>query len=158
MQHNYVRREHTATKSKKSRWVDLPHELRRVLVELRDKRLLEGLPKGKNDSSDELVFQTPPGDDFSILTTSTIESSCLCWPRRASARSAYTIYASMPSPRLCGLSVRCSDWRGTGRVLTRHNQRFSRKLNSLSFGRYRVGLTPSDSVRDSAFSFKRISA
>jgi integrase len=44
VQHNYVRREHTTTKSKKSRRVDLPRELLRVLVELRDKRLLEGLP------------------------------------------------------------------------------------------------------------------
>jgi hypothetical protein len=44
------------------------------------------------------------------------------------------------------------------RILTRHNQRLSRKPNSLSFGRYRIGLTLSDSVRDSAFSFKRMSA
>jgi hypothetical protein len=51
-----------------------------------------------------------------------------------------------------------SGWRGSGRVLTRHNQRLSRKPNSLSSGRYRVGLTPSGSVRDSAFSFKRMSA
>jgi integrase len=49
VQHNYVRREHTTTKSKKSRRVDLSRELRRVLVELRDKRLLEAYLKGKND-------------------------------------------------------------------------------------------------------------
>ena len=61
VQHNYVRREHTTTKSKKSRRVDLSRELRRVLVELRDKRLLEAYLKGKNDISDELVFQTPRG-------------------------------------------------------------------------------------------------
>ena len=58
VQHNYVRREHTTTKSKKSH---LSRELRRVLVELRDKRLLEAYLKGKNDISDELVFQTPQG-------------------------------------------------------------------------------------------------
>ena len=40
VQHNYVRREHTTTKSKKSRRVDMSRELRRVLIELRDKRLL----------------------------------------------------------------------------------------------------------------------
>jgi len=61
VQHNYVHREHTTTKSKKSRWVDLSRELRRVLVELRDKRLLEACLKGKNDISDELVFRSPEG-------------------------------------------------------------------------------------------------
>jgi integrase len=61
VQHNYVRREHTTTKSKKSRRVDLSRELRRVLVELRDKRLLEAYLKGKNDISDELVFRSPHG-------------------------------------------------------------------------------------------------
>jgi integrase len=59
VQHNYVRREHTTTKSKKSRRVDLSRELRRVLLELRDRRLLEAYLKGKTDISDELVFQTP---------------------------------------------------------------------------------------------------
>ena len=61
VQHNYVRREHTTTKSKKSRRVDLSRELRRVLLELRDKRLLEAFLKGKNDISDELVFLSPDG-------------------------------------------------------------------------------------------------
>jgi len=61
VQHNYVRREYTTTKSKKSRRVDLSRELRRVLVELRDKRLLEAHLKGKHDISDELVFRSPEG-------------------------------------------------------------------------------------------------
>ncbi len=61
VRHNYVRREHTTTKSKKSRRVDLSRELRRVLLELRDKRLLEAYLKGKNDISDELVFRSPDG-------------------------------------------------------------------------------------------------
>jgi integrase len=61
VQHNYVRREHTTTKSKKSRRVDLSRELRRVLADLRDKRLLEAYLKGKNDISDELVFPTAQG-------------------------------------------------------------------------------------------------
>jgi integrase len=59
VQHNYVRREHTTTKSKKSRRVDLSRELRKVVVELRDKRLLQAYLKGKNDISDELVFRSP---------------------------------------------------------------------------------------------------
>jgi integrase len=59
VQHNYVRREHTTTKSKKSRRVDLSRELRTVLVELRDKWLLQAYLKGKNDISEELVFRSP---------------------------------------------------------------------------------------------------
>src|SRR5579864_492220 len=61
VEHNYVRREHTTTKSKKSRRVDMSRELRRALIELRDKRLLESFLKGKNDISDELVFLSPEG-------------------------------------------------------------------------------------------------
>jgi integrase len=61
VEHNYVRREHTTTKSKKSRRVDMSRELRRVLIELRDKRLLEAFLKGKNDISDDLVFPSPEG-------------------------------------------------------------------------------------------------
>ena len=61
VQHNYVRREHTTTKSKKSRRVDLSRELRRVLIELRDRRLLEAFLEGKNDISNELVFPSPDG-------------------------------------------------------------------------------------------------
>jgi integrase len=36
VQHNYARREHTTTKSKKSRRVDMSKDLRRALIELRD--------------------------------------------------------------------------------------------------------------------------
>ena len=61
VEHNYVRREHTTTKSKKSRRVDMSRELRRVLIDLRDKRLLDSFLKGKNDISDELVFLSPDG-------------------------------------------------------------------------------------------------
>ncbi len=61
VQHNYVRREHTTPKSKKSRRVDMSRELRRVLIELRDKRLLEAFLRGENDISEELVFPSPEG-------------------------------------------------------------------------------------------------
>jgi integrase len=61
VQHNYVLREHTTTKSKKSRRADLSRELRRVLIEMRDKRLLEAFQKGKNDISEELAFPSPEG-------------------------------------------------------------------------------------------------
>jgi len=39
----------------------MSRELRRALIELRDKRLLESFLKGKNDISDELVFLSPDG-------------------------------------------------------------------------------------------------
>jgi hypothetical protein len=56
-----VRREHTTTKSKKSRRVDMSRELRRTLLELRDARLLRAYLEGKNDISDGLVFPSPEG-------------------------------------------------------------------------------------------------
>ena len=64
----------------------------------------------------------------------------------------------MPSAGLCRLFIRYTGWRGSGHFLTRHNQRLSRNANSLSCGRYRLGLAPSGSVRESAFSFSRMSA
>ncbi len=61
VQHNYVRREHTTTKSKKSRRVDLSRDLRKSLLALRDKRLLEAFLKGDQNISDNLVFPSPDG-------------------------------------------------------------------------------------------------
>jgi len=61
VQHNYVHREHTSTKSKKARRVDMSKDLRKTLVELRDKRLLEAFMRGMNDISDALVFPSPDG-------------------------------------------------------------------------------------------------
>jgi hypothetical protein len=34
--------------------------MRRVLIKLRDKRLLESFLNGRNDISDELIFDTEP--------------------------------------------------------------------------------------------------
>jgi len=61
VQHNYVRREHTTTKSKKSRRVDMSRELRGVLIKLRDLRLGVAMMEGKMDISKELVFSSPDG-------------------------------------------------------------------------------------------------
>lgn len=61
VQHNYVRREHATTKSKKSRRVDRSRELRKVLISLRDTRLFDASLNGKTDVSDELVFRSPEG-------------------------------------------------------------------------------------------------
>ena len=56
-----MRREYTSTKSKKARRVDLSRELRRSLLDLRDKRLLAAYLEGKDDIYGELVFRTPQG-------------------------------------------------------------------------------------------------
>jgi integrase len=107
VQHNYVRREHTTTKSKKSRRVDLSRELRRVLVELRDNVCWKLTLRARTTSPTSLSSRLPRAR-FSILTTSTIEFSCRCWPRQASARSAFTIYAT-PSGRFsCKTELRLS--------------------------------------------------
>jgi len=47
VQHNYVNRQFTTTKTKKSRRVDLSRQLRRALLELRDQRLLKAFTEGK---------------------------------------------------------------------------------------------------------------
>jgi len=64
----------------------------------------------------------------------------------------------VPSRGLCRSFFKSIGWRGSGHVLNRHNQRPSKKANSLSSGMYRVGVTPRDLVRESAFSFSRMSA
>jgi hypothetical protein len=56
-----VRREHTTTKSKKSRRVDVSKELRRALLETRDKRMLDAFLNGKSDISSDLVFPSAAG-------------------------------------------------------------------------------------------------
>jgi integrase len=61
VQHNYVRREHTTTKSKKSRRVDLSRDLRKSLLGLRDKALLQAFLEDKQDISGDLVFPSPEG-------------------------------------------------------------------------------------------------
>jgi integrase len=75
VQHNYVRREHTTTKSKKSRRVDLSRELRAVLLDLRDRRLLEAFLKGKTDISDDIVFPSPEGPSWTQTTSITATSN-----------------------------------------------------------------------------------
>jgi integrase len=59
VQHNYVRREHTSTKSRKTRRVDMSRELRHALIELRDE-YRKTLPDGSDICSD-WVFPSPEG-------------------------------------------------------------------------------------------------
>jgi integrase len=61
VQHNYVRREHTTTKSKKTRRVDMSRELRRVLIKMRDAHLRHSKLAGKTDISEDLIFSSPDG-------------------------------------------------------------------------------------------------
>ncbi len=60
VQHNYVRREHTTTKSNKSRRVDMSRELRRALIKCRNQRLRSSESTAM-DISKELVFRSPDG-------------------------------------------------------------------------------------------------
>jgi integrase len=62
VQHNYVHREHTTTKSRRTRRVDMSRELRRVLIDMRDARVRAAKLIGKADISKEEVFQSPEGD------------------------------------------------------------------------------------------------
>ncbi len=61
VQRNYSLGKFTTPKSGKSRRVDLSRQLRKVLLELRDKRLLEAYLKGKASISDDLVFASQAG-------------------------------------------------------------------------------------------------
>jgi len=61
VQHNYVVRQFTTPKSKKSRRVDLSRQLRSVLLELRDSRMLRAFGAGKASILDEFVFPSPEG-------------------------------------------------------------------------------------------------
>ena len=59
VQHNYVVRQFTTPKSKKSRRVDLSRQLRTELLKLRDRRMLSAFASGKTSILDELVFPSP---------------------------------------------------------------------------------------------------
>jgi len=61
VQRNYVCRKFTTPKSKKSRRVDMSRQLRQVLLESRDQRLLAAFGHGTTTISDELVFLAPEG-------------------------------------------------------------------------------------------------
>jgi integrase len=61
VQRNYAEGEFTTPKSRKSRRVDLSKELRRTLLELRDKRLLEAFLNGRGSIADDLVFPSKAG-------------------------------------------------------------------------------------------------
>jgi integrase len=61
VRHNYVNREFTTPKSKKSRRIDLSRQLRALLLELRDSRMLRAFAAGKTSILDEFVFPSPEG-------------------------------------------------------------------------------------------------
>ena len=61
VQPNYSQGRFTSPKSKKSRRVDLSKHLRNVLLELRDKRMLEAFISGQTSIADDLVFPSQAG-------------------------------------------------------------------------------------------------
>ena len=61
VQHNYVQRQFTTTKSKKPRRVDLSRQLRRVLLQLRGERLVKAYAEGRASVTEELVFLSDAG-------------------------------------------------------------------------------------------------
>lgn len=61
VQHNYVRRLHPDTKSRKPRRVDMSRDLRRGLLKLRDERLMAAFAKEREDILDDYVFPSPEG-------------------------------------------------------------------------------------------------
>ena len=61
VQRNYVNGRFTTPKSNKSRRVDLSRQLRNVLLELRDRRLLEAFLHGMTTIADDLVFLSKAG-------------------------------------------------------------------------------------------------
>jgi integrase len=61
VQRNFVHGKFTSPKSKKSRRVDLSRGLRRVLIELRDTRLLAAMMEGKASIADDLIFPSKAG-------------------------------------------------------------------------------------------------
>ena len=61
VQHNYVRRHHTSTKSKKARRVDLSRDLRGALLKLRAARMKSAGIEDPMALADELVFQSADG-------------------------------------------------------------------------------------------------
>jgi len=61
VQRNYSLGKFTTPKNGKSRRVDLSRQLRKVLLDLRDKRLLDAYLKGQASISDDLVFPSQTG-------------------------------------------------------------------------------------------------
>jgi integrase len=63
VQRNYSHRRFTTPKSKKSRRVDLSKQLRSVLLDVRDKRMLDAFVAGRNSIADDLVFPCAKWDE-----------------------------------------------------------------------------------------------
>jgi len=61
VQRNYVYGKLTSPKSKKQRRVDLSRQLRRVLLELRDRKMVEAFANGRSSVADDFVFPAREG-------------------------------------------------------------------------------------------------
>jgi integrase len=61
VQHSWVNGHLTSPKNRKPRRVDMSQQLRAVLIELRDQRMLEAFLNGKKNIADDLVFPSEVG-------------------------------------------------------------------------------------------------
>ncbi len=92
VQHNYVRGQFTTPKSNKSRRVDLSRQLRQVLLDLRDQRLLEAFAQGKTSIADGLVFPSRVGNaTIDTSNTSRSMSSRISWPFSRTRSKSFTV-------------------------------------------------------------------
>ena len=60
VRHNFTHGQFTSPKNRKERWVDLNRELRQVLIDLRDRRMLEAMQRGEDEVTG-LVFPSETG-------------------------------------------------------------------------------------------------
>ena len=90
VQHNWVNGRLTSPKNRKSRRVDMSRQLRAVLIELRDQRMLEAFLNGKKSIAGDLVFHLKWEQSCSLRICIT-DISCPSWNTPASVASAFMI-------------------------------------------------------------------
>jgi integrase len=113
VQRNWSHARFTTPKSKKSRRVDLSKQLRGVLMDLRDKRLLAAMMNGKTSIADELIFPSHVGTVFKAAQyRTTVHGACASesWavPLPLSSE-AFIRLATDPGRRISRLHIR-SRW------------------------------------------------
>ena len=68
VQRRWYRGRFSTPKGNKSRRVDISRELRRVLLDLRDERMLEAFQAGRSSIADDLLFRGEKGNPISVRT------------------------------------------------------------------------------------------
>ena len=93
----------------------MSRELRQVLFELRDQRLLQTFSRGEESIEGELVFPSEVGAVLDI--NNLVPRPFHFWSALVCVSSGFTIFASMPTPRLCRLLTGDSRLEGLGLCL-----------------------------------------